>query len=69
MYYRQEVDGLLMGGYERNSLPWNATASSYDAIPSDFNGRLLTEDFERLEEITDNSRVRVPLMNEVGRCV
>ena len=41
VYYRQEVDGLVMGGYERASRPWTASPSSYDDIPADFNGRLL----------------------------
>lgn len=66
VYYRQEVDGLVMGGYERDSLPWTASRQSYDAIPADFNGRLLPEDWERLEEITVNSQVRVPAMRDVG---
>jgi 4-methylaminobutanoate oxidase (formaldehyde-forming) len=66
VYYRQEVDGLVMGGYERNSGPWTATASGYDAVPADFNGRLLAEDWDRFIEIGDNSRIRVPALAEVG---
>lgn len=66
VYYRQEVSGLVMGGYERECAPWTATASSYDAIPADFNGKLLPEDWPRLEEIFDNARKRVPAMADVG---
>lgn len=66
VYYRQELGGLVMGGYERECAPWTATADSYDAIPADFNGRLLPEDWPRLEEIFDNSRRRVPAMADVG---
>ncbi|HEY7857365.1 MAG TPA: FAD-dependent oxidoreductase [Candidatus Nanopelagicales bacterium] len=66
VYYRQEVDGLVMGGYERNSLPWTATESSYDAVPADFNARLLAEDWERFEQIADNARIRVPAMESAG---
>ncbi|MEV4834249.1 FAD-dependent oxidoreductase [Nonomuraea sp. NPDC049486] len=66
VYYRQEVSGLVMGGYERECAPWTATAASHDAIPADFNGRLLPEDWPRLEEIFDNSRLRVPAMADVG---
>src|SRR5690606_1173858 len=66
VYYRQELGGLVMGGYERECAPWTATAGSYDAIPADFNGRLLPEDWPRLEEIFDNSRRRVPAMADVG---
>lgn len=66
VYWRQEVDGLLMGGYERQSLPWSASASAYDSIPADFNGKLLTPDWERFVEISENAAMRVPAMGEVG---
>jgi 4-methylaminobutanoate oxidase (formaldehyde-forming) len=66
VYWRQEGDGLLMGGYERDSEPWSTTAASFDAIPADFNGRLLPEAWDRFEEIAVNATRRVPLMAEVG---
>ncbi|MFB4264134.1 FAD-dependent oxidoreductase [Nonomuraea sp. GTA35] len=66
IYYRQEVQGLVMGGYERQCAPWTAGRNAYDAVPGDFNGRLLPEDWPRFEEISDNSRIRVPAMADVG---
>ncbi|MGH8959847.1 MAG: GcvT family protein [Jatrophihabitantaceae bacterium] len=66
VYFRQEVDGLVMGGYERDPEPWTATEQQYDAIPPDFNGRLLREDWPRLEEIAHNSQRRVPIMGDLG---
>ncbi|HEX3906954.1 MAG TPA: FAD-dependent oxidoreductase [Mycobacteriales bacterium] len=66
VYYRQEVDGLVMGGYERDPAPWTATTTSYDAIDPAFNGRLLPEDWPRFEEIATNAAVRVPAMADVG---
>jgi glycine cleavage system aminomethyltransferase T/glycine/D-amino acid oxidase-like deaminating enzyme len=66
VYYRQEVDGLVMGGYERDSLPWTATARSYDAVPADFNGKLLPPDWDRFTEIVENAQVRVPLLADTG---
>ena len=54
-----------MGGYERDSAPWALDAHLRDAIPADFNGRLLEEDWPRFEEIAANSRRRVPAMDEV----
>jgi 4-methylaminobutanoate oxidase (formaldehyde-forming) len=66
VYYRQEVDGLVMGGYERQSLPWTASASSYDRIPADFNGRLLQPDHDRFVEISENAAIRVPSIADVG---
>lgn len=66
VYWRQEGDGLLMGGYERNPEPWSADARSLDAIPPDFNGRLLPEAWDRFEEIAENATTRVPAMADVG---
>ncbi|MEK7296255.1 MAG: FAD-binding oxidoreductase, partial [Actinomycetota bacterium] len=47
VYYRQEVGGLLMGGYEGNSQPWTASHTHVDDIPADFNSRLLDQDWDR----------------------
>ena len=66
VYYRQEVDGLVMGGYERSAEPFTAGPRTYDAIPPDFNGRLLPEVWDRFEEITTNAQLRVPAMADVG---
>jgi 4-methylaminobutanoate oxidase (formaldehyde-forming) len=66
VYYRQEVAGLVMGGYERAPEPWAASEASYDAIPPGFNGRLLPENWPRFEELMHNAQVRVPAMAEIG---
>ena len=66
VYYRQEVGGLLMGGYERNSKPWTASHARVDNIPADFNSRLLDQDWDRFEEIAVNSQRRVPIMEKIG---
>jgi len=65
IYFREEGGGLIMGGYERASAPWSLDQHGLDRIPSDFNGRLLEEDWPRFEEIAVNSRRRVPAMEEV----
>ncbi|MGO9955805.1 MAG: GcvT family protein [Solirubrobacteraceae bacterium] len=65
IYFREEGGGLVMGGYERHSAPWALDEHLVDRIPPDFNGRLLEEDWERFEEITENSKKRVPVMDEV----
>ncbi len=65
VYFREEGGGLVMGGYERHSAPWALDAHLLDRIPPDFNGRLLEEDWDRFEEITENSKLRVPAMDEV----
>ncbi|NDF57128.1 MAG: FAD-dependent oxidoreductase [Actinobacteria bacterium] len=66
IYFRQEVKGLVMGGYERNSKPFTASSSSYDQIPADFNSKLLPEEWDRFEEIATNAAKRVPKMSEIG---
>jgi 4-methylaminobutanoate oxidase (formaldehyde-forming) len=66
IYFREEGGGLVMGGYERASAPWGLDEHLLDAIPGDFNGRLLAEDWPRFEEIASRSALRVPLMDEVG---
>ena len=67
VYYREDGDGLVMGGYERQSEPAFLPhgTGGFEAIPPDFNGRLLEEDWDRFEEITRNSERRVPAMSEI----
>jgi len=65
IYFREEGGGLIMGGYERSSAPWALDQHMLDAIPADFNGRLLEEDWPRFEEIAKNSSRRVPVMDEI----
>jgi 4-methylaminobutanoate oxidase (formaldehyde-forming) len=65
IYFREEGAGLVMGGYERHCAPWGLDAAGLDAIPPDFNGQLLEEDWDRFEEISVNARVRVPVMDHV----
>ncbi|HEY6731120.1 MAG TPA: FAD-dependent oxidoreductase [Solirubrobacterales bacterium] len=67
VYYREDGDGLVMGGYERQSEPAFLPHGPcrVEAIPADFNGRLLEENWERFEEITENSKRRVPAMEQI----
>jgi 4-methylaminobutanoate oxidase (formaldehyde-forming) len=61
VYFREEVGGLCMGGYERNPAPW-----SLDGVPSDFNGKLLAPDWPRFEEIMAGAVRRVPSIADAG---
>ncbi len=61
VYFREEVGGLCMGGYERRPAPW-----SVDGVPPDFNGKLLAPDWPRFEEIMDGAVRRVPAIADAG---
>ena len=61
VYFREEVGGLCMGGYERHPAPW-----SLDGVPPDFNGKLLAPDWPRFAEIMDGAIRRVPAIGDVG---
>jgi glycine cleavage system aminomethyltransferase T/glycine/D-amino acid oxidase-like deaminating enzyme len=67
IYYREDGEGLVMGGYERQSMPafLPEGTGGYDEIPFDFNGRLLEDDWDRFTEIVENSQRRVPAMKDV----
>ena len=67
VYFREDGGGLVMGGYERQSEPAFLPDGSggLDRIPPDFNGRLLEDDVDRLAEIIENSKRRVPEMEHV----
>src|SRR5581483_7757736 len=55
VYFREEVGGLIMGGYEREPAAW-----ALDGIPQDFNSKLLPPDWERFAPLMENAIRRVP---------
>ncbi len=60
-YFREEVGGLCMGGYERDPMPW-----SLDGVPADFNHRLLDPDWPRFGSIMEGAISRVPAIENAG---
>jgi glycine cleavage system aminomethyltransferase T/glycine/D-amino acid oxidase-like deaminating enzyme len=60
-YFREEVGGLCMGGYERDPRPW-----ALDGIPADFNHRLLEPDWPRFQAIMEGAIHRVPAIEDAG---
>ena len=60
-YYKEEVGGLVMGGYEPNPIPW-----AIDGIPDSFHYSLLDGDFEHFEPMMEMSLGRVPALETVG---
>lgn len=61
IYYRQEVGGLVAGGYERQP-----KAVFLDGIPRDFNNKLLAPDWERFTPLMENLIRRVPALETAG---
>ena len=62
VYFREEVGGLCMGGYERDP-----AAFGLDGIPADFNHRLLDPDWSRFEPIMAGAIRRVPAIEDAPR--
>ncbi|MGH3424845.1 MAG: FAD-dependent oxidoreductase, partial [Nocardioidaceae bacterium] len=61
-YFKEEVGGLAVGGFEPNAKPW----VSPDAIPYPFEFRLLEEDWDHFSILMENALQRVPALHEVG---
>lgn len=60
-YYKEEVGGLVMGGYEPNPIPW-----AEGGIPEGFNFQLLPSDFDHFEPIMELALGRVPALETAG---
>jgi glycine/D-amino acid oxidase-like deaminating enzyme len=61
VYVREEVGGLVVGGYERNPDPWHVDTP----IPQDFNHRLLQERWPRFEAIAEGAFALIPSLQSV----
>ncbi len=60
-YYKEEVGGLVMGGYEPNPIPW-----AVDGIPEGFHYTLLDSNFDHFEQLMELSLGRVPALEHAG---
>jgi len=60
-YYKEEVGGLVMGGYEPNPKPW-----AVDGIPKGFHYTLLDSDFDHFEPMMELALGRVPALETAG---
>lgn len=57
IYYKEEVGGLVMGGFEPQAKPWKM-----DPIPSTFQFQLLDEDWDQFEILMTNAMHRTPCL-------
>jgi 4-methylaminobutanoate oxidase (formaldehyde-forming) len=57
IYYKEEVGGLVMGGFEPVAKPWNVPQ-----IPEGFEFRLLPEDWDHFSILMENAIHRTPAL-------
>ena len=60
-YWKEEVGGLVWGGYEPNPKPWAVTG-----IPEGFHFELLTSDFDHYGQFMEDAIARVPALANAG---
>ena len=60
-YWKEDVGGLVMGGYEPNPIGW-----AEHGIPQDFVFQLLPENFEHFEQLMLPAVERVPALENAG---
>ncbi|MBY5439573.1 FAD-dependent oxidoreductase [Rhizobium leguminosarum] len=60
-YYKEEIGGIVMGGYEPNPIPW-----AKSGIPEGFHYTLLDSNFDHFEQIMEQALGRVPALENVG---
>jgi 4-methylaminobutanoate oxidase (formaldehyde-forming) len=61
IYYKEEVGGRGMGGYERNGIAWGV-----DGVSNDFISQLLDENFDHFQQLSDPAMQRTPCLAEAG---
>ncbi len=60
-YFKEEVGGLVMGGYEPNPQAWTT-----GDLPNDWEFRLFDDDFDHFEQHMMQAIARVPALETVG---
>ncbi|HXQ42154.1 MAG TPA: FAD-dependent oxidoreductase [Candidatus Udaeobacter sp.] len=61
IYFKEEVGGLVMGGYEPNPIPW-----ALNGIPEGFHFALLQSDQDHFEPLMTEALARVPALETAG---
>ncbi len=60
-YYKEEVGGLIVGGYEQNPVPW-----AEGGIPEGFHHTLLDPDWDHFAPVMELALPRVPALEHTG---
>jgi len=61
IYFKEEVGGVIMGGYELDPIPWEV-----DAIPDGWIFKLIEPDWEHFESLAVQAAERMPVLEEAG---
>ena len=61
IYFKEEVGGLAMGGYEPNPIAW-----AVDGIPPGFHFTLLDSNWDHFEPMMEQALARVPALSTAG---
>ena len=61
-YFKEEVGGLVVGGFEPTAKPW----VSPDELPYPFEFQLLAEDWDHFSVLMDSALHRIPVLAETG---
>ena len=59
IYFKEEVGGLVMGGFEPHAKPWGM-----NGIPENFEFALLPDDWDQFEILMENALIRVPQLEQ-----
>jgi len=65
IYFKEEVGGLVMGGYEPNPQAWSTGLPGGD-IPGDWQFRLFDDDWDHFEQHMTQAIARVPALQTAG---
>jgi 4-methylaminobutanoate oxidase (formaldehyde-forming) len=60
-YFKEEVGGLVMGGYEPNPQAWTT-----GDVPDDWEFRLFEDDFDHFEQHSTQAVARIPALETAG---
>ncbi|GAB5470182.1 MAG: FAD-dependent oxidoreductase [Rhodospirillales bacterium] len=60
-YFKEEVGGLIAGGYEPDPLPWTS-----DPAPDDFQFQLFDDDWDHFTQHMEQAIARVPALEQAG---
>ncbi len=60
-YFKEEVGGLVMGGYEPDPVAWTT-----GDVPNDFQFQLFDDDWEHFEQHMEQTIARVPVLEKTG---